>query len=296
LSDAHARFGANIPVLVAVHNRGVDMVKLIESIEHSNFKSCFNMFDYAHRFDDDQSFRFFLADPITLIPERDKAEKFFSLLADDISKALYLELLKFRLSGDYRGAPKPVPEYQYSPIDIPRWKSPMRLIDCGAFNGDSIKLFQSYKYDIENVIAFEPDLLNYQQLLKITSEFQGIFLPCGASNTAKSVFFNAGAGEGSRVTRDGSIAIQMLSIDEAFSGTAPTLIKMDIEGGERDAILGARETIKKYKPGLAISAYHLPSDIWQLGLLISEIDSGYRYYMRTHAYSSFETVLYAIPK
>ena len=79
-------------------------------------------------------------------------------------------------------------------------------------------------------------------------------------------------------------------------GTAPNFIKMDIEGGEREAILGARATIKKYKPGLAVSAYHLPTDLWGLGLLIAEIDSNYQFFVRSHAYSSFETVLYAVPK
>jgi FkbM family methyltransferase len=71
---------------------------------------------------------------------------------------------------------------------------------------------------------------------------------------------------------------------------------MDIEGGEREAILGARYTIRRFRPGLAISAYHLPADLWQLGLLISEIDENYQFYLRSHGYSSFDTVLYAVSK
>jgi FkbM family methyltransferase len=296
LSEAFKRYGASVTVLVAIHNRSVDIVGLLEDIESVGFKNVFSMYDYAKTFPGDKAFRYFLGDPCSLINEKESAEKFFSMLADDSSKHIYLDLLKFRLSGNYTFCPKPSFRNQYAPLDLARWQNPMRLIDCGAFNGDSIRLFKSYQYQIEQIIAFEPDLKNYQSLIKNSQNTNVIFLPCGVSNTAKSVLFNDGEGEGSRVSGDGSIAIQMLSIDEAFPDPAPNLIKMDIEGGERDAILGAQQTIKKYKPGLAISAYHLPADLWQLGLLISEIDSSYRFHMRSHGYSSFDTVLYAVSK
>jgi FkbM family methyltransferase len=294
LGEAVKRYGTGATILVAIHNRGVDMVALLRDIESFGFGDVFTMYDYVKSFPSDEAFRYFLSDPKSLLMEKENAEKFFLKLADDMSRSIYLDLLKFRLSGNYSYCPKPSPLNQYSPSDLPRWQSPLRLIDCGAFNGDSIKLFKSYQYQIETVIAFEPDLKNYQSLIKNTKCSNAIFLPCGVSNTAKSVLFNAGEGEGSRVTGDGSIGIQMLSIDESFPDAAPNLIKMDIEGGERDAILGAQETIKKYKPGLAVSAYHLPADLWELGLLISEIEPSYQYYMRSHAYSSFDTVLYAV--
>jgi len=37
-------------------------------------------------------------------------------------------------------------------------------------------------------------------------------------------------------------------------------IKADIEGAERNLILGAEKTIKKFKPIISIRTYHLPED------------------------------------
>ena len=217
------------------------------------------------------------------------------LLADEKSREIYRDLIKFRTTGYYRYAPLPDVDNQYAPKDIPPWSSRLRLIDCGAYNGDSIAMFKRYGYQLESVIAFEPDLANYQLLVQNMRGQAGVFLPCGVSSSAKTVRFSAGDGEASRATEAGGIPVQMLSIDDAFPEWAPNLIKLDVEGGEYDALLGAAQTLKKYRPGLAISAYHLPSDLWRLGLLISSMQLNYRFFMRAHAYSSFDTVLYAIP-
>jgi hypothetical protein len=37
-------------------------------------------------------------------------------------------------------------------------------------------------------------------------------------------------------------------------------IKIDAKGSEREIIKGAKETIKRFKPKMAIAAYHLPDD------------------------------------
>lgn len=296
LQQAAQNFGLDIQILMGIHNRAVDMVEVIQCLELAGFTNIFTMFDYVRQFSEDNTFRYFLTDPKNLISEKRNAQKFYNLLEDDISKDLYAKLIKFRLSGNYRICPTPLRQTQYSPPDIPRWESPLRLIDCGAYDGDSISLLSNYGYDFESIIALEPDINNYQQLIKNISIRNSIFLPCGVSSHTKSMQFNSGDGEGSRASQDGSITIQMLSIDEAFPFARPNLIKMDIEGGEREALLGAKETIKKTHPGITLSAYHLPFDLWELGLLIFEINPAYRFYIRTHGFSSFETVLYALPK
>ena len=46
-------------------------------------------------------------------------------------------------------------------------------------------------------------------------------------------------------------------------------IKMDIEGAERQALEGARETIQRFRPKLAIALEHRPEDLKDIPALIA---------------------------
>lgn len=69
---------------------------------------------------------------------------------------------------------------------------------------------------------------------------------------------------------------------------------MDIEGCELDAIRGARETIKEYKPKLAISIYHRPEDVITIPNEILTIRHDYKFFIRHYTFGESETVLYGI--
>jgi hypothetical protein len=69
---------------------------------------------------------------------------------------------------------------------------------------------------------------------------------------------------------------------------------MNIEGAELEALEGARESIRRWAPTLAISAYHRPSDLWQVAALARSLRPDYRLYFRQHDGGVIETVLYAI--
>lgn len=88
----------------------------------------------------------------------------------------------------------------------------------------------------------------------------------------------------------------MISLDEDIKEKV-TYIKMDVEGFEVPAILGARQHIKNDTPKLAVCVYHIISDIWEVPRLIHNIYSGYRFYVRHYMeHQNWETVLYAVPK
>lgn len=53
-------------------------------------------------------------------------------------------------------------------------------------------------------------------------------------------------------------------------------IKMDIEGAEQRAIIGATETIRKFHPRLSLSAYHRPDDPDKIPALVRAAWPGYK--------------------
>ena len=70
-------------------------------------------------------------------------------------------------------------------------------------------------------------------------------------------------------------------------------IKMDIEGSELDALCGAEESLRRWRPRLAISIYHRPEDYFSIIRYLSMLDLGYRFFLDHYTIHSEETVLYA---
>lgn len=106
--------------------------------------------------------------------------------------------------------------------------------------------------------------------------------------------FLTGQMENCAISEDGDTAIQVTSIDRSLKGKEVTFIKMDIEGSEMEALIGSGDTIKRYKPKLAICVYHRPGDIVDIPQKILELCPGYRLYLRHYSYVDTETVLYAV--
>ena len=69
---------------------------------------------------------------------------------------------------------------------------------------------------------------------------------------------------------------------------------MDIEGCELRALKGAENSIKKYRPKLAICIYHKYEDILEIPEYLMSLNLNYRFYMRHHTMSVDETVFYAV--
>lgn len=78
--------------------------------------------------------------------------------------------------------------------------------------------------------------------------------------------FNTSGGGASAIDDFGEDVIRVKKIDDVVGDEGCTFIKMDIEGSELKALEGAKETIKKFHPRLAISIYHRPEDIFEIPL------------------------------
>ena len=91
---------------------------------------------------------------------------------------------------------------------------------------------------------------------------------------------------------DGTEAVDV-GLDELLDGARVSFIKLNIEGSELEALRGARRSIRSWKPKLATSVYHRPSDLWEVPELVRSLNQDYRLYVRQHDGGVVETVLYA---
>lgn len=69
---------------------------------------------------------------------------------------------------------------------------------------------------------------------------------------------------------------------------------MDIEGAELQALKGAENIIRRYRPKLAICIYHKPEDLYEIPQFIKSCHSDYKFYIRHYTDIFSELVLYAI--
>jgi hypothetical protein len=78
-----------------------------------------------------------------------------------------------------------------------------------------------------------------------------------------------------------------------FSLGPLSLIKLDIEGAEIPALLGAAATIAQHKPKLAIAAYHNAEDLITIPETILRFRDDYVFKLRHHSTYHNDTVIYA---
>lgn len=189
---------------------------------------------------------------------------------------------------------------QYFTPEFMTYKEEEIFLDIGCLNlSTSIKM-RKYCKHLKKVYAFEPDPNNYKVCLerKKRHELQGVevkLLPFGAWSERTILHFNPGKGGSSGVSADGSISVPVVPVDEAVDPADKiTMIKMDIEGSELEALKGAKKTIQRNKPKLAICIYHKPEDMTDIPLYIKELVPEYKLYIRHHSNFGTETVLYAV--
>lgn len=223
-----------------------------------------------------------------------------SILADAASRKVFLDRIELGITGRVDLLASPDPRHQYFPPDIPRWEDPLRFVDCGAYDGDTFRQLENAGYRISHWAAFEPDEANYGSL-KAFMEERGLSHECatafkhGVWSRMEDLRFSSGQGTSSAIQAEGDLVVSCVALDEVDLRFSPNLIKMDIEGAEEGALLGAAGTIGRSRPGLAISAYHKLDHLWKLALLIDSWSLNYVFYLRSHAFNGFELVLYALP-
>jgi FkbM family methyltransferase len=221
----------------------------------------------------------------------------YNLFNDEESKSIILNRINCLLFHDYMPY---IPESEcYFPSDLFGLTDREVFVDAGVYTGDTItEFYKRSNGQYNKIIGFELDNDNYKKALINTSAYHDItIIPKGLWDNECSLSAVTGIDTGSNVNINGETNVDLTTLDKYFRGMNdsdyPTYIKMDIEGSEKQALLGSSNVIKTVKPKLAISIYHLPEDIYEIPKMILNYNSGYRLALRHYSPFAWETVLYA---
>jgi FkbM family methyltransferase len=178
------------------------------------------------------------------------------------------------------------------------------VIDAGACWGDTALYFANlagptgkvFSFEFtENVDIFKKNIaLNPALASRITLIEKALW-----KNSHDQLFFND-CGPGTNVSAthvEKNGAVQAITIDRLVTEQGVEkidFIKMDIEGAEQAALTGARETLSRWRPQLAITVYHNEmEDFTAIPRMLAAMELGYKFYLGHYTTYGEETVLFA---
>jgi FkbM family methyltransferase len=288
-------------VVIGIFNRETEIPPIKKLLQSLGYERVISFLDFHDPFGAELGDHFWLTSRRFYLDQKERINAGYELLSDNASRELYAAVLRFRFSKNYEALPAADLKDQYFPTGLPPWPEPIRFVDCGAYDGDTLRELFDRRLQIEAIAAFEPDPVNFQKLAqsavsRVSNTAATVCLfPCGVSSATTQIRFSSGKGSSSCASEKGDTVIQCVALDEALAAFRPSVIKMDIEGAEYDAMLGARRTIEQDCPGLALSVYHRAEHMWTIPLLAGDWLKGGRHYLRAHAYNAFELIYYWMP-
>lgn len=232
---------------------------------------------------------------------RKQIENLWSCLEDEFSKKTLEHILRGRITSNCDFYQDIANESQYFPEIVKgQLGEKETFVDVGAYIGDSIDEFlKVVDNKFEKCYAFEPDDYNYGVLnAEFKEDNRVLVYKKGVGNENTVVYFKCKkSSDVSCVVskKDNATSqIEIVRLDDIIKDGI-TFVKMDIEGMELDALRGAEEIIKKYRPILAISIYHKTEDIVEIPEYILSLDLGYKLYLRHYwECSGTDTILFAM--
>lgn len=228
----------------------------------------------------------------------DKINKVYNLLADEKSKQVYSDVINFKISGKIKYLNSCTTPKQEIFESIVKLSENEIYVDLGAYNGDTVTEFIKAVHNNFNAIhAFEPNAKNFKKMFKNIAEKDNIaavsFYNAAAWSSTGFLSFTKGEGRMSKACVDGEVLTPCYAVDDIVKENA-TLIKLDVEGAERKAILGAKRHIKN-GARVITALYHRNEDMFDIPLLIHELNPRLKLFVRHQLYiPAWETNLYCV--
>ena len=206
-----------------------------------------------------------------------------NILADTESKRTYIEYIRSKIFCDFYRLTQHPTWNKYFDEDVYFHKDDEVFVNCGASNGDTIFYYLEKFDSFKEIIALENDKQR-------VSQFKENMMYLIPEIREKIVQIST--------LVDGTIN----KLDNLCGNYNVSLINMDIEGMELEALKGARNIIENNKPVIAVCAYHLPSDLYELPMFLKNLCNEYEIFYRKYAstirnrFCNAELVMYAVPQ
>ena len=284
--------------LVAVSIVTSSYVEIEQSLMKLGFANVVPFYDLAESFRDMHPLsNGWFARPLTPDDEHQTA-RVLAGWADDISRAHHLQFLAWRRVREewsFEGAPVSNADRFFIPEVASVLNGHEILLDGGAHHGNVIEAFAKQMQDgYEQIIAIEPDPSNLAKLRAYKpNDIRISFYDWALAEKEGKAKFHDGLGYASQVSSTGKMTVTTRPLDAL--GASPTYIKLHLEGGELDALKGARATLHTSRPIVAATVYHNADGIWRTPLWLMDNLPRYRFLFRAHTWCGTGAVVYAIP-
>ena len=211
-------------------------------------------------------------------------ERARSFLADEKSKEIFDCMIDYKLTGRISFLKSAVSSKNEVFKDILEADKCRNYVDVGAYTGDTIRELYSFGAHPDTVTALEPDPKTFKKLAKYAEEDRTVIpINAGAWSEDTELLFNVEGNRNSGVSETGR-AVRMVALDNIESAHGADFIKYDVEGSEREALLGTKRIIRESSPALMIAIYHRSVDLYELTELVHELDPEYKLYIRRFEY------------
>jgi FkbM family methyltransferase len=222
------------------------------------------------------------------------------LLLEEDSRGQFASQVRFRSQADFSCLPSPSSGRAYFPEELFDLRKDECFVDCGAFDGDTIRDFVvAAEGQFRRIVAFEPDPINFRALRSSVDTHGPLkdritVYQAAVGASVRKVHIVA-TGQGSSAIGDGDVEVACETLDNVLWDDTPSFIKMDIEGFEPEALAGGKGTLERSRPVLAVCAYHRQDHLWTIPLLLHDLQPQSRLNLRMYWRDGFDLVCFSVP-
>lgn len=283
---------------VIINASGRYCVEIEDQLSLGGYKNILNLMEFLFLYDlpfqAQKGFRDYISE---MISNRQKIVSLYLMLDDDRSRKVMDSLVLYRLTLDSKIVGRIASPYdeEFFAKDTLVFSRDEVFVDGGAYDGDSFLRFSKIAEGFRRAYLFEPDVEIARKAEQAVGNDHRVMV-CGAglySETGELRFSNTGGMDGA-ISESGELRIKVVALDD-FVKEPITHIKLDVEGAEEAALLGARNHMHQEHPKLAVAAYHKAGDLWDIPALIESLGGEYRFRIRHYSQTIDDSIYYALP-